>query len=102
MLSVDDGVKSVESGIEKLTEGKSRISIYHNLSINYILSLSEYRNKVRRIELDFGNNRFLEKTYQYIVFSKKVSTETVTLVNRIIREKRKSGELEKITAPYLK
>jgi ABC-type amino acid transport substrate-binding protein len=101
-LVVDDSAKRVEDALHKLIKGRGRVLIYHNLSMIYAAKKGDYAGRTRTIDIDYGDNQLLNESYQYVVFSRNADPEIIRKVNRVIRESRSDGELERITSKYLR
>lgn len=82
--------------------GRGRVLIYHNLSLIHAARNGSYAGRTRTVDIDYGNNQLLNESYQYVVFSRTVDPEIIRKVNRVIRENRSDGELERITSAYLR
>lgn len=100
-LKIDDGSKSLENSIEKLLLNRGQIVIYHDLSINYIISNSpEYKDKFKVMSIDFKGNKELTEVGQYVVYSKKVPQKIIEDLNNLIFKLKEKGEIEKILKKY--
>lgn len=100
-LKIDDGSKSLENSIEKLLLNRGQIVIYHDLSINYIISnFPQYKDKFKVISIDFGDNKELADVGQFIAFSKKVPRNIIKDLNEIIIKLKENGEIEGILKKY--
>lgn len=101
-LAFDDGARSAAADLEMLRRGRGKILIYHNLTINYLLSAPENATDFRKVQIDFEGNPGFDDVAQYIVYSTGFPEEARLRIERVIAEAKASGELGRITDKYLK
>jgi ABC-type amino acid transport substrate-binding protein len=101
-IQLDDGAKSAEANLEKLLSYRGDIVIYHDLTLNYLLSQPKFAGKFRIQVIDFEHTAGLEREMQYLVYSRSVPKDIMDDINRIILQAEASGELKAITDKYLR
>lgn len=101
-LSVDDGARTAEANLDKLANGRGKIFIYHNLSVNYLLEFGEYEKLFRKVDIDFEDNDGFVDVAQYLVYSKKIPADIRERIDGVLAEAAANGDLERITGKYLK
>jgi ABC-type amino acid transport substrate-binding protein len=100
-LIVDDGGRSAAANLEKLFNGRGKILIYHNLTINYLLRLPEFEKTFRTVDIDFESNEGFNDVAQYLAYSKNIPDTVRNRINEIIAEAVANGDLARITRKYL-
>jgi len=100
-LILDDGAQSAEAELAMLRSGRGKILVYHNLTLNYLLSLPENAGLFKKIKIDFEGRSGFVNIAQYVVYSRDFPDEARERINRIIAEAIESGELAGITDKYL-
>ncbi len=101
-LMVDDQATSVDMNIKKLLAGRGKIMIYHNLTLNYVIRASKYKDLLKMVELNFGESTDFVDIGQYLVYSKKTPQRVMDDINQAVRDASDNGELQSITDKYLK
>ncbi len=101
-LIVDDKATNIELNVEKLLRGRGKVLIYHNLTVNYILKSSKYKDLLRKVEISFEGNVDFTDVDQYLVYSRKVPQSTILAINKAVAEAMASGEIQQIADKYLK
>ncbi len=101
-LVLDEGARSAEADLAMLRYGRGKILIYHNLTVNYLLSLPENAGIFKKVLIDFEGREGLVGVSQYLVYAKDFPASAQDRINRIIAEAVESGELAKITGKYLR
>lgn len=101
-LILDDGARTAESNLEKLRGGRGEIFVYHNLTVNYLLSFPENGGYFKKVPIDFEGREGFVDVAQYLVYAKGFPEEARARIDRIIAEATANGELARITEKYLK
>jgi ABC-type amino acid transport substrate-binding protein len=101
-LIVDDNATSVDMNIQKLLTNRGKILIYHDLTLNYVIAKSPYRDKLRMVELDFEGFAGFTEVGQYLVYSVKVPQRVQDEINHAVKDAERTGELRAITDKYLR
>lgn len=98
---LDAGHADVTLALQALLDGKGRAFIYHDLSINHVIQQPRFVGRFRLVDLDLGPDPDLGPTPQYLVYSRQVPRAIVRYLDGVIARARRSGELDRITVPYL-
>ena len=97
-LRVNDSAKDAGDALKMLQAGRGRAFIYTSLAIGYELQQPENNNKFKLVKLNYEGDKSFATQPQYLVFSKKLPTETIGRVNAAVAKYRK--EIDEIVKKY--
>ncbi len=87
-------VSSIEQILRILVKGRADLSYYHNLGLEYSIKTLGLKDKV-----DVVKKPFFTK-HHYIGFSKKVSPQTIAVINDVLISMHQDGVITKIQKKY--
>jgi len=93
-LIIDDGSKTVISNLKKLLRKRGRFLYYHNLGLVTSIKSISLENEIKILPTSFRGYS------QYVAFSKKVPSSTITKVKVALEKLALNGKLELIFKKY--
>ena len=94
-LTVDDGVREIQTNLKKLVSGRGRFVFFNRLELTSAIRDEKLNHRVKLLPTTFY------RYYQYAAFSKQVPLEDVSRIREALERLNAEGKLTEIYTRYI-